>query len=335
MLVVADSLDHRVGGDPVEITLTTPAPRRSVYAMVDRQNLPALFRTFDFASPDAHSPLRYFTTVPQQALYLLNDRQSTELARRTADRITQQVSSSDANDLIHAAYEQILQRSPNESELAMMKPFLALPVGTAAAQSDPRALWSYGVARTDANHSIANFKPLSVFKKGRWQSQTEFPSKDANGHASLGKDGGHPGNTNDQSVVRRWQAPASGTVRLIGQMGHRGEKGDGVQATILVNNRSIFTETQVRNDRPYGPLASRIEAGQFVDLVASPGKSSSYDSFFWRSQVKLLADDGRVYEADSVKDFSGPFNAESNQPLSRLAQLVQVLMISNEFVFVD
>ena len=38
-----------------------------MYGFIDRQNLPGLFRTFDFASPDTHAPQRYTTTVPQQA----------------------------------------------------------------------------------------------------------------------------------------------------------------------------------------------------------------------------------------------------------------------------
>ena len=43
-----------------------------LYGFIDRQNLPGLFRTFDFASPDSSSPQRYQTTVPQQALFMLN-----------------------------------------------------------------------------------------------------------------------------------------------------------------------------------------------------------------------------------------------------------------------
>jgi hypothetical protein len=43
-----------------------------VYGFIDRQNLPGVFRTFDFASPDTTSPQRYVTTVPQQALFMMN-----------------------------------------------------------------------------------------------------------------------------------------------------------------------------------------------------------------------------------------------------------------------
>ncbi|MGB7343419.1 MAG: PSD1 and planctomycete cytochrome C domain-containing protein [Pirellulaceae bacterium] len=335
MLQIADSLRYEMGGEPVEITLPSPSPRRTVYAMIDRQNLPSLFRTFDFASPDAHSPERYFTTVPQQALYLLNDRQSTELARRTAVQIRRDSESNDANELAQAVYRRVLQRDANGHELAWASEYLSRAVSPAASLTDPRSLWSYGVADVNERFAIKNFRPMRVFKGGHWQTADQLPNKDSNGYASLTKDGGHPGHTNAQSVVRRWQSPATGTVRAIGTMGHRGEQGDGVRTTILVNNKSIFSGVQVRNNRPFGPVSARIEAGQFLDLVASPGEHDSFDSYFWKTQIRLSADDGRTYEADSAKDFSGPFKAESSQPLDRLAQLAQVLLICNEFAFVD
>jgi mono/diheme cytochrome c family protein len=72
LLVVSDRLEARMGGAPVELTTTPFVPRRTVYGFIDRQNLPGLFRTFDFPSPDSTSPQRYETTVPQQALFLMN-----------------------------------------------------------------------------------------------------------------------------------------------------------------------------------------------------------------------------------------------------------------------
>ena len=60
--------------------------RRAVYGFIDRQNLPGLFRTFDFASPDTHSPQRYTTTVPQQALFMMNSPFVIEQARALASK---------------------------------------------------------------------------------------------------------------------------------------------------------------------------------------------------------------------------------------------------------
>jgi hypothetical protein len=72
LLAVAGRLDGKMGGAPVEITSQPFNSRRTIYGFIDRQNLPGLFRTFDFPSPDSTSPQRYETTVPQQALFLMN-----------------------------------------------------------------------------------------------------------------------------------------------------------------------------------------------------------------------------------------------------------------------
>jgi hypothetical protein len=72
LLAVSGRLDATPGGPPVEMTASAAARRRSVYGFIDRQNLPGLLRTFDFASPDTSTPKRHTTTVPQQALYLMN-----------------------------------------------------------------------------------------------------------------------------------------------------------------------------------------------------------------------------------------------------------------------
>jgi hypothetical protein len=86
LLAVAGRLDPREGGPPVELTTAPFTPRRSVYGFIDRQNLPGLFRTFDFASPDASTPQRHATTVPQQALFLMNGPFVAEQARHFAGR---------------------------------------------------------------------------------------------------------------------------------------------------------------------------------------------------------------------------------------------------------
>ncbi len=72
VLSASGQLDQNMGGPSVEITTPKSNPRRSLYGFIDRQNLPGLFRTFDLASPDVSTAQRHMTTVPQQALFLLN-----------------------------------------------------------------------------------------------------------------------------------------------------------------------------------------------------------------------------------------------------------------------
>ncbi len=69
------------------------APRRTVYLSIDRAALNELFSTFDYVEPANHIEQRPVTTVPGQALYLLNSplvhrqaaRIATELIELTAD----------------------------------------------------------------------------------------------------------------------------------------------------------------------------------------------------------------------------------------------------------
>ncbi len=85
LLAVAGTLDETRGGRPGNLG-DAAFGRRTIYGTIDRQNLPSLFRAFDFASPDATSPQRFTTTVPQQALYFMNSpfviRQARALAAR-------------------------------------------------------------------------------------------------------------------------------------------------------------------------------------------------------------------------------------------------------------
>src|SRR5262249_31542112 len=71
VLVVAGTLGPGFGGPSSEIESPAFASRRTLYGLIDRQNLDGVYRTFDFAVPDATSPRRFVTTVPQQALFLM------------------------------------------------------------------------------------------------------------------------------------------------------------------------------------------------------------------------------------------------------------------------
>ncbi len=84
VLAVAGSLGPSFGGPSTPITEPLFSTRRTLYGLIDRQNLDGDYRTFDFAVPDATSPRRFVTTVPQQALFLMNSPFLHEQARRLA-----------------------------------------------------------------------------------------------------------------------------------------------------------------------------------------------------------------------------------------------------------
>ncbi|QEF99884.1 Planctomycete cytochrome C [Stieleria maiorica] len=331
VLAVCGQLDRTVGGPPVEIHLASPSPRRTLYAMIDRQNLPALFRTFDVASPDAHTPKRFFTTVPQQALFLMNHPQIGVFARSVARQIRHGRQGLDGQ--VDQMFVRLLSRSPTPIERDTCIAFLQEPAGERPQQFDPRSAWQYGTTPVDTESRVTEFRPLPVFSGSSWQDQEKLPASSEYGYASIGEENGHPGPKH--AVVRRWTAPAGGRVSISGMVGHRNDKGDGVQLAIWVGDKRIWREDQKSNNRPFRHLSADVTAGETVDFVVSPRDSDSFDSFFLRCQISLRSDGGEYFEGDSKRDFSGPLEQVNQEPLGRLAQLAQTLLLSNEFMFVD
>ncbi|HKB37255.1 MAG TPA: DUF1549 and DUF1553 domain-containing protein, partial [Gemmataceae bacterium] len=117
LLFVAGRVNARVGGPPVNIVDPPFATRRSIYGFIDRQNLPGLFRTFDFASPDAHVPQRHGTTVPQQALFLMNSPFLVEQARHLVARLDEK--RTEPAQRIVQLYRLLYGRSPEAEETAL------------------------------------------------------------------------------------------------------------------------------------------------------------------------------------------------------------------------
>ncbi len=105
---------------PVDIGYTT---RRTVYGYIDRSDLPEVFNSFDFANPDMSSGRRHETTVPQQALYLMNSPLVVEQARNVVERSDVRSCKTD-EDRIRRLYEIIYQRPPRPEELKLGMEFI-------------------------------------------------------------------------------------------------------------------------------------------------------------------------------------------------------------------
>ena len=122
LLAVAGKLDLTRGGHAVDITSEPSATRRTVYGYIDRQNLPAIFRTFDFASPDSTSPQRFFTTVPQQALFLMNSPFVVQQAQSLVGSAEFKGLGAEAQ-CVRFLYQRALQRDPTAGELQLAHEF--------------------------------------------------------------------------------------------------------------------------------------------------------------------------------------------------------------------
>jgi hypothetical protein len=115
LLFASARLDRKQFGRPVDIVREPFNPRRTIYGYIDRQNLPGMFRAFDFASPDQHSPQRFATTVPQQALFMINSPFVIEQARHVIKR-PDIAAAKEASQRITLLYRTLFARDPSPDE---------------------------------------------------------------------------------------------------------------------------------------------------------------------------------------------------------------------------
>jgi hypothetical protein len=115
LLFISGQLDPAICGRSVDMTAQPLNRRRTVYGLVDRQDLPATFRAFDFAVPDQCAERRPRTTVPQQALYALNSPFVMEQARALTAR-PEIASLEIPEQRAQALYRRVLGRSPTQAE---------------------------------------------------------------------------------------------------------------------------------------------------------------------------------------------------------------------------
>jgi hypothetical protein len=118
LLAVAGKLDRTIGGPSVSNAVAPTANRRTLYSFLDRLNMPGLFRTFDFPSPDATSPQRDSTTIAPQALFLMNHPLVTECARNVLRR-PDIAAETDTAKRVERVYRLLFCRPPAVAEVGM------------------------------------------------------------------------------------------------------------------------------------------------------------------------------------------------------------------------
>ena len=329
LLTVSGHLDtQKVGGPSVDITAQPFPRRRTVYARIDRQNLPGVFRTFDFASPDTHAPRRFQTTVPQQALFQMNNPFVMEQAEALADSVCDQIPQENTDERIGALFQRILNRSPENDELNLARS-LVNQVAHSELSLIPPWQYGYGEISIDSPRVIA-FNKFPRFHNGRWQGSEKLPDSRI-GWTSLTADGGHSGGDLKHCPIRRWTSPVTQTVAISSVLKHSTQNGDGVQARII-NAQKGQLRSGVAHNSETQLLVERIDvaAGDIIDFVIDCRANESHDSFTWQIRIQPLTDSGSTW--DSARDFG------SGLPVPQLnswGQLAQALMMSNEFVFID
>jgi hypothetical protein len=335
MLKVSGTLDPKIGGKSEVIHASPFSRRRTVYAYIDRQNLPPIFRSFDFASPDAHVPQRAQTTVPQQGLVLMNSEFMLDLLRpfvldvaaksfKTTSVISDEQTLGKQVDVL---FERLLARSPAKEERKQFVDFLKRCDVTLV--DSPLNCWTYGYGHLEVESKrLLSFQRFPLYKNGSWSGNDGVPDKEL-GYALLRDKGGHPGKSSALASVRRWTAPRPGELSINGTLEHPSELGDGVRATVLQNRSQSHACFTIKKEKTATSIASiHVDQGDSIDFVVDCLDNENHDDFSWSVAIKYKDANERF---DSKEHFSGM----QPVPASPLQQAAQAILITNEFCFVD
>jgi hypothetical protein len=366
LLAVSGKLNLTMGGVAGDLDNDPYRWRRTIYGKIDRRNLPGMYRIFDFASPDATVGQRFNSTVPQQALFMMNSTFILDLARGLVDRTNIKDDQISEEQRIESMYKIAYQRPPSPVEIKVGKRFLELQSGMKSEPTDA-PIWRYGWGEYDERAKrIRSFAEFTYFdtKARAWQGSSKMPDARL---GSLMEDatGGRPGANHQHSVIRRWTAPRDGWVSIDGALEHRGRDGDGVQGYILscrTGELGRYSSSKTKVDTKV--VRTEVKKGDTIDFIVDPKAKAGNDEFTWAPVIKvttppsnlspgmqalmpvpaapaaqqmgaMAAPGANATEWRAQADFTRQRPAAPPKPFGTWEKYAQILLLSNELTFVD
>jgi hypothetical protein len=340
VLLLSGRLDTAMGGKPISLTTIPADQRRTVYAYLERERPLPLLKIFDVADPEQHTPARGETVVPQQALFLMNSPFMQEMSSRIDQSIGQ------TSDFVGELFRRILARNPSAEE---RKVIAAVTEGrSSVSEPEGERPWRYGAVSFDAAAGrVREFRAFRYFTGSSWQAASMLPDE-KEGMASITAAGGSPGDTLENAVSRRWIAPRDLNVRVTSvllqqrnQFAQRFHWTNGVRGSLVSSRNGLIGQWLIDGPASGSKIVDmdeskavanaesiHVKAGDTLDFVVDSRDDPELDAFTW----KIKIEDPAGPEAwDSEQDFQGP----PVRPLTSRARAAQVLLMSNEFAFVD
>ncbi|MCA9041021.1 MAG: PSD1 domain-containing protein [Planctomycetaceae bacterium] len=343
LLVVSGDLDLQVGGKSVRGIMNETNHRRTMYTHINRQDLPAVMRMFDFPPPDVSSGSRNKTTVPGQALFLMNHPLVLKSAAKLS-KVAEQAESPQAG--VQKLFNDILHREPTEEETEEMLAYLH---SEQDANSEPieivQSPWQYGYGAYDeASETLTSFKPLPHWTGDQLQGGPQLPDASL-GWVYLNATGGHPGNNLQHVAVIRWTAPKELTVSITGLFKQTASPGDGVRGQIHAGGKRIAGPWMIHQKEVATEVETvTLKGGESLDFIVDINKVLNSDMFEWSPTISQISPQLAAVEgaqpAPQQKTESWNYTDDFHNPngpirISPWQSLAQVLLLSNEFQFVD
>ncbi|MFM2197954.1 MAG: hypothetical protein RLZZ505_1386 [Verrucomicrobiota bacterium] len=334
ILATSGILDtRRTGGKSIVLEDNSADSRRSVYAFIDRYHLATTFVSFDVPHPDHHAPKRVETTVPQQALFLLNSplliRRAESLANDPAFRKL-----ADDTSRIGWIYEKVHQRTPTQAETKDALEWLS---ATDPADYAPRlnGRWEVLYAR-DENGTLSEETKFPLFMDNSWRTGPDLASSTIPWiHAN--PDGGHT--ADGYSLILRWRSTGNGEVKMMGDI-KRTQKGGSILEWKISNDGKTLTTQTLLPDQASMISGDwiKVAAGSTVDFVLRAPENVNHCWVSWNLRILgRETPDSKPTDLGSFKDHFPTPNATApeEKPGSPWVDLIQMLWASNEFNFID
>jgi hypothetical protein len=164
LLAIGGNLNTTMYGRPVDLDREPYSTRRTVYGFIDRSDVADELVNFDVASPDLPTGRRHETTVPQQALFLMNSPLVVEQAKRLV-ALSDFHTCQDDTARIQYLYERVYQRPAEPEEIKLGLEFVA-----EAPQPEPVAVTAQP---NDLAQPVSNGEGLGFKKKQQARQQAK------------------------------------------------------------------------------------------------------------------------------------------------------------------
>lgn len=335
ILATAGSLDPaRLGGRSVDLLSPASDHRRSAYGFVDRYALPGLLVNFDVPHPDHHAPKRLETTVPQQALYFLNN----PLPIRKAGELVANpefLQEPDESGKVRWLYQRIHHRPPNESESQSAVQWIR-EASTADYAPALGGHWEVRY-RTDGDPDDPALRPFPMFRDEVWKTGADLATAPVR-WLSAGPGGGHAGN--GHAIVLRWRSHAHGEVRLAGSI-KRTQQGGATLAWQMAGpagKPGPVTGFPPDSEMAIEAPLTEVAPGDTLDFILRAPTGDHCGGVSWN--LRVLGRDTADQPVREIGNLRRQFpRINESPPLPPTgdpwADLAQALLASNEFHFID
>ena len=120
------------------------------------------------------------------------------------------------------------------------------------------------------------------------------------------------------------------TIDIRSHLRHETEAGDGIRAFVISSRHGLLKSAEAHKQKvDLNADGVEVREGDTIDFLVDIGKGLNNDQHLWRAAISATGNGAA--EWDSREDFAGT-------PAMRLTaweQLAQVLLFTNEFLFID